>query len=53
MGLHGIDAWRDPVSGRAELEAIRNLRRVRDRRAHAWLYFENDSPLSRESRIFP
>ena len=53
VGLHGIDAWRDPVSGRAELEAIRNLRGASEIgvRMH-WLYFEDDSPAFLEKAGF-
>jgi len=53
VGLHGIDAWRDPVSGRAELEAIRALRRASEIgvRMH-WLYFDGNSPALLEKAGF-
>ena len=53
VGLHGIDAWQDPVSGRAELEAIRALRSASEIgvRMH-WLYFEDNSPALLEKAGF-
>jgi peptidoglycan/xylan/chitin deacetylase (PgdA/CDA1 family) len=53
VGLHGIDAWRDPVSARAELEAVRALGSGSEVgvRIH-WLYFENDSPALLEKAGF-
>ncbi|HEY6010432.1 MAG TPA: hypothetical protein VIX18_03095 [Nitrospirota bacterium] len=45
IGLHGIDAWRDPVKGRRELQVIRSMT-GEDRlgvRMH-WLCFSEESP---------
>ncbi|MDE3180150.1 MAG: hypothetical protein KGM47_10900 [Acidobacteriota bacterium] len=45
IGLHGIDAWLDARSGRAELEEIRRTSGLQDIgvRMH-WLYFGEQSP---------
>jgi hypothetical protein len=45
IGLHGIDAWQDPVSGRVELERIRDItgRAEVGTRMH-WLYWNGASP---------
>ena len=45
VGLHGIDAWRDPWKGREELEVIRRItgeKRI-GVRMH-WLYFSDETP---------
>ncbi len=45
VGLHGIDAWVDSASGRAELDEIRRLTGSAEIgvRMH-WLYFDEKSP---------
>lgn len=45
IGVHGIDAWRDAVKGRRELERIHAATGVLAEgiRMH-WLYFEDQSP---------
>ena len=45
VGLHGIDAWLDSASGRAELEEVRRLTGVSEIgvRMH-WLYYNEKSP---------
>ncbi len=47
IGLHGIDAWLDSSSGRAELEVIREITRVESVgvRMH-WLYFGGQSAIA-------
>jgi hypothetical protein len=49
VGLHGIDAWLDESSGRAELREIRRLTGAVEIgvRMH-WLYFSQDSPRTLE-----
>jgi hypothetical protein len=53
IGLHGIDAWQDPVKGRLELEAIRQLTGATDIgvRIH-WLFFGDESPATLEKAGF-
>ena len=45
IGVHGIDAWRDAVKGRRELERIHEATGALEvgARMH-WLYFKNQSP---------
>ena len=45
IGLHGIDAWHDPVKARSEAERISSVtgHRVKGVRMH-WLYFAAASP---------
>ena len=45
IGLHGLDAWRDPGKGRAELSRITEITGPSEVgvRMH-WLYFSEDSP---------
>jgi hypothetical protein len=45
IGLHGIDAWIDSSSGRAELEVVRAITGVQRMgvRMH-WLYFDEQAP---------
>jgi peptidoglycan/xylan/chitin deacetylase (PgdA/CDA1 family) len=47
IGVHGIDAWIDSSSGRAELEVIRGITGMQSigARMH-WLYFGESSPLA-------
>jgi len=49
IGLHGIDAWTDPIKGQAELEEIRRIAGSREVgvRMH-WLYFDERSPVALE-----
>jgi hypothetical protein len=49
IGLHGIDAWLDSSSGRAELEQIRQITGAQDIgvRMH-WLYFGDQSAAALE-----
>jgi peptidoglycan/xylan/chitin deacetylase (PgdA/CDA1 family) len=49
VALHGIDAWLDSSSGRAELEEIRRLTGTPEIgvRMH-WLYYDQESPLTLE-----
>lgn len=49
IGLHGIDAWRDPKRGRDELEQIRQITGFQDVgvRMH-WLYNDDRSPTALE-----
>lgn len=44
IAVHGIDAWRDPAKGRAELERIRDVTGASDIgiRMH-WLFFSEES----------
>ena len=45
VGLHGIDAWRDPGKGREEVEVVRKIT-GKERigvRMH-WLYFSDETP---------
>ena len=53
IGLHGIDAWRDSESGRAELERIRQVTGTREIgvRMH-WLFFDEGSPAALEKAGF-
>jgi hypothetical protein len=50
VGLHGIDAWIDSLSGRAELEQIRQITGMQQIgvRMH-WLYFDEESPAALEN----
>ncbi len=45
IGLHGIDAWRDSLRGREELEQVRRYAGVSEIgvRMH-WLYYDQESP---------
>ena len=45
LGVHGIDAWRDPEAGRAEMREVTALtsRQTAGVRMH-WLYFDAESP---------
>jgi hypothetical protein len=49
IGLHGIDAWRNPIAANAELSHIRELtgQQPVGVRMH-WLYFSETSPLALE-----
>ncbi len=49
IGLHGIDAWRDPAKGREELNEIRRVTGIHDIgvRMH-WLCFDEGSPATLE-----
>jgi hypothetical protein len=53
LAVHGIDAWRDPEAGRAELNQLTRLtgRTTAGVRMH-WLYFEADSPRRLEAAGF-
>jgi peptidoglycan/xylan/chitin deacetylase (PgdA/CDA1 family) len=53
IALHGIDAWRDPAKGRAELEVIRRATGESDVgvRMH-WLFFDERSPGTLEQAGF-
>ena len=54
IAVHGIDAWRDSVSGRDEREAIQQVTGASDEigiRIH-WLYFDSQAPLSLEKAGF-
>jgi hypothetical protein len=50
IGLHGIDAWIDPVKGREELGAIRSISGGSELgvRMH-WLYFDEETPVVLEN----
>jgi hypothetical protein len=50
IGAHGIDAWLDSTSGRAELEEIRRITGSTEVgvRMH-WLYFDEHSPVTLEN----
>ena len=45
VGLHGLDAWHDPVKGRRELDEIRRVTGIQELgvRMH-WLYFDSGTP---------
>ncbi len=45
VGLHGLDAWHDPVKGRMELDEIRRVTGIQKLgvRMH-WLYFDSETP---------
>lgn len=49
VGLHGIDAWRDAVDGRAEVEEIQRITGISTIgvRMH-WLYYDHQSPTALE-----
>ena len=54
IAVHGIDAWRDSVSGRDEREAIQQVTGASDEigiRIH-WLYFDSQAPLTLEKAGF-
>jgi hypothetical protein len=53
LGVHGIDAWRDEASGRAEIAALAGADRTRrvGVRMH-WLYFDARSPQALEAAGF-
>jgi hypothetical protein len=53
VGLHGIDAWRDPEKGRQEFETIAKITGSSELgvRMH-WLYFSEDSPALLEKAGF-
>src|SRR5688572_23114902 len=53
VAVHGIDAWRDPAAGQAEMAAVRNAsgQTAAGIRMH-WLYFEPQSPQRLESAGF-
>jgi peptidoglycan/xylan/chitin deacetylase (PgdA/CDA1 family) len=53
IGLHGIDAWRDPTKGRVELECIRDVTGASEVgvRMH-WLYFDEQTPATLEKAGF-
>jgi hypothetical protein len=50
IGLHGIDAWHDPIQARRELDEIRRLtgRREIGVRMH-WLYYDHHSAAALET----
>ena len=49
VGLHGIDAWRDPRKGREEIEAIRGITgETRIGVRMHWLYFSDETPMHLE-----
>jgi hypothetical protein len=53
LAVHGIDAWRDPDAGRAEMAQLTSItgRATAGVRMH-WLYFEADSPRRLEAAGF-
>lgn len=53
IGVHGIDAWRDPAKGRAERNRIQSVTGNPEIgvRMH-WLYFDRNSPKTLESAGF-
>jgi hypothetical protein len=53
LAVHGIDAWRDPDAGRAEMNQLTSItgRTTAGVRMH-WLYFEADSPRRLEAAGF-
>ena len=53
VGVHGIDAWRDPTSAQEELEQVRRTTGKREMgvRMH-WLYFDEKSPAILEKAGF-
>jgi hypothetical protein len=53
LAVHGIDAWRDPDAGRAEMNEVTSLtgHTTAGVRMH-WLYFEADSPRQLEAAGF-
>ena len=53
IAVHGIDAWKDPQAGRAELNQLTSLigRETSGVRMH-WLYFADESPARLEEAGF-
>ena len=53
LAVHGIDAWRDPDAGRAEMNQLTSVtgRTTAGVRMH-WLYFEAESPRRLEAAGF-
>jgi len=49
VGLHGIDAWKDPRKGREEIEVIRGITgKTRIGVRMHWLYFSDETPMHLE-----
>jgi len=53
LAVHGVDAWRDPAAGRAELQELTQItgRATSGVRMH-WLYFDQESPRQLEAAGF-
>jgi hypothetical protein len=49
VGLHGLDAWHDPIKGRLEFDEIRRATGIRELgvRMH-WLFFDSEAPKNLE-----